>query len=70
MYNFHHKAITDNFTTANTDKRTASLHRRSYIINCIGTFIYRALEKRENYMKDLQKHEAYLNTIIINFKND
>ncbi len=67
MFNFHHKAITDNVTTANTDERTASLHRRSYIINCIGTYIYHAFEKREKYMNDAQKHEAYLNTIVINF---
>ena len=69
MFNFHHKAITNCFTTIGTEERTAALHRRTYIINCIGTFIYHALEKREKYMKDLQKHETYLNTITINFVN-
>ena len=70
MFNFHHRAITNSITTENTENRAASLHRRSYIINCIGTYIYRALEKRENYMKDAQKHEACLNTIVINFLNN
>ena len=70
MFNFHHKAITDSITTENTEQRSASLHRRSYIINCIGTFIFRALEKREKYLKDVQEHVASLNTIVINFRKN
>ncbi len=48
MFNFHHKALTDGITTITENDKEALLHRRSYIINCIGTFIYRALEKRKN----------------------
>ncbi len=67
MFNSHHKAITNSITTTATVEKEALLHQRSYIINCIGTFIYRALEKRKKFMKDVQDREVHQNTITINF---
>ena len=46
-----------------------ALHRRSYIINCICTFVYHALEKRKKYIKDIRENNARLNTVIVQFNN-
>ncbi len=70
MFNSHHKTITNSITATATVEKEASLLQSSYIINCIGTFIYRALEKRKKYMKDVQDREVHLNTITINFSNN
>ena len=52
-----------------TDDKASLTHRRSYIVNCICTFIYRVLDKRNKYMKDVRERETQLNTIVIDFTN-
>ena len=70
MFNYHHKALTKSITTTTEAEKESSLHRRSYIINCVGTFIYRALEKRKIYIRDVEDRKVHLNTITINFVNN
>ena len=59
-YNMHHM-ITDD---------EASQHRRSYIINCVCTFLYQSLEKRQKYVKDMRESQTRLNTMVINFNEN
>ena len=61
-YNMHHNMTTDD----NED----SQHRRSYIINCLCTFLCQSLEKRHKYVKDMRDNQAKLNTLVINFNEN
>ena len=60
-FNMHHKII--------NHESESFQHRRSYIINCVCTFLCRALEKRRKYIKDLRERDARINTIVIKFNN-
>ena len=66
-FNWHHKVLSNHKLSINTPQTTNLLHRRSYIVNCICTFILRALEKRNKYVKDMRERSEKLNTIVINF---
>ena len=69
LFNVHHKIKIDR-NPSNTSQDQASLtHRRSYIVNCVCTFIYRVQDKRNKYMKDVRERETQLNTIVIDFTN-
>ena len=58
-YNMHHNII--------TAENESSQHRRSYIVNCICTFLCQSLEKRHKYVKDIRERQNRLNTLVINF---
>ena len=69
IYNSHHKMLL-NYNKRNGNHETESLIcRRSTIINCLSTFIYHALEKRQKYIKNVRENEKNRNTIILNFKH-
>ena len=69
MINHHHKAILSKHMRQNmgTDESKSSVQRHSFILNCVSTFMYRAIEKRQKFMSDLKVREVNANTIIINF---
>ena len=69
MINHHHKAILNKHIHQNmgTDESKSSVQRHSFILNCVSTFMYRAIEKRQKFMSDLKVREVNANTIIINF---
>ena len=50
-----------------TDENDSSRYRRSYIINCLCTFLCKSLEKRHNYIRDTREHQNRLNTLVIHF---
>ena len=56
-----------NITENNTDEAKSSVQRHSFILNCVSTFMYRAIEKRQKFMGDLKVREVNANTIIIKF---
>ena len=67
MSNSHHKAkLKYSYNLDNEEAKTV-LHRHSYILNCISSFIYRASQKRQKFMKEKQDKDNRQNTIIINF---
>ncbi len=61
-YNMHH-----NMNTADNE---ASQHRRSYLINCLCTFLCQSLEKRHKYVKDMRDRQTKLNTLVIHFNEN
>ena len=69
MINHHHKAILNKHIRQNmgSDESKSSVQRHSFILNCVSTFMYRAIEKRQKFMSDLKVREVNANTIIINF---
>ena len=69
MINNHHKAILNGHIRQNmgTDESKSSVQRHSFILNCVSTFMYRAIAKRQKFMSDLKVREVNANTIIINF---
>ena len=69
MINHHHKAILSKQIRQNmvTDESKSSVQRHSFILNCVSTFMYRAIEKRRKFMSDLKVREVNANIIIINF---
>ena len=50
----------------NTPAFNSFNERRSYVINCVCTFIFRCTEKRLKFVNELQKTNARANTIIFN----
>ena len=69
MINHHHEAILSKHIRQNmgTDESKSPVQRQSFILNCVSTFMYRAIEKRKKFMSDLKVREVNANTIIINF---
>ena len=69
MLNHHQKAILSKHIRQNmcTAESKSSVQRHSFILNCVSTFMYRAIEKRQKFMSDLKVREANANTIIIHF---
>ena len=65
-YNAHHKLLPNKNIKLITKEIESSLYRRSYIVNCVCTFICHTLEKRQKYLKNTQEN-LLPNTIIINF---
>ncbi len=61
IYNIHH-----NSDTANNE---SFQHRRSYIINCLSTFICHSLEKRQKYIKDTGDNQTRINTLTMHFNS-
>ena len=69
LFNIHHKIKIDRNPSNTTQDQASLTHRRSYIVNCVCKFIYRVLDKRNKYMKDVRERETQLNTIVIDFTN-
>ena len=67
-FTLHHKPQSLQPNTKNPEQVEIN-KRRAYIINCIGTFIYRATEKRRKYINDLRERENERNTLVIYFDN-
>ena len=67
-FNIHHK-IQNLQSTANAPEHLESHKRRSYIINCMCTYLYRAMEKRRKYINNLRELESKRNTLVIYFNN-
>ena len=59
-YNMHHNI-------ANSENESESQHRRSYLINCVCTFLFQSIEKRQKYIKEMRDRHNRLNTLIIKF---
>lgn len=64
-FNMHHNVFA-NPVVINAEQNYYQ-QRRSYIINCVCTFICQAQEKRRKYMKDVKEREIKLNTLVIHF---
>ena len=66
-FNSHHKLLCK-YNKKFVNSETESLiFRRSYIINCLSTFIYQALEKRQKYMNNVHENEKNMNTFVLKF---
>ena len=65
-YIAHHKLLLNKNIKLITKEIESLLYRRSYIVNCVCTFICHTLEKRQKYLKNTQEN-SLPNTIIINF---
>ena len=68
-YNLHHNTKNTKLQ-ARTHTQTLNSElekRRAYIITCICSFIYRAMDKRHKYLSDVREREAQLNTLVIHF---
>ena len=70
MFNLHHKALLSNniHSYINTNEGKTNIHAHSYILNCVSSFIYRALKKRKKFVNELKERETNFNTVIINFR--
>ena len=51
---------------SNTPAFTLFEKKRSYVINCVCTFILRCIERRWNFLDDYRKSVAHANTITFN----
>ena len=67
QYNNHHKLLTNYDRKAISPEIEQAIKHRSYIINCLCTFIFHSLEKRQKYMKNVRELERKHNTIVIHF---
>ena len=67
QYNSHHKTLAYNNRNASKPEIESIINHRSYIINCLCTFVFHSLDKRQNYIKNMREHELTHNTITINF---
>ena len=65
-YNIHHKLLTNKNLKLITPEIESLLILRSYIINCMCTFICRAIEKRKKHLHSSQEN-SLPNTIVFNF---
>ena len=66
-YNSHHKLLLHRNKKYIDNETSSLIYRRSYIINCLSTFIYRALEKRQKYINNIRENEKNRNTFVFNF---
>ena len=66
-YNAHHKLLLNKNTKLITNEIESLLYRRSYIVNCVCTFICHTLEKRQKHLKNVQENPLP-NIIVINFQ--
>ena len=67
IYNTHHKLLS-NYNRKNTYPEIESIiYQRSYILNCLCTYTYHALNKRQTYLSNLRELENKHNTFVINF---
>ena len=66
-YKFHHKPLSIKPTAQIETKLT---YRRSYIVNCICTFISHEFEKRRKFVHELQHQSEIKNTITINLNRE
>ena len=64
-----HRLIVNNKKKKYNPETEALIYQRSYIINCLSTFICHALEKRQKYVNNLKELERNQNTIVIHFRN-
>ena len=50
----------------NTPAHSSFNARRSYVINCVCTYILKCFEKRDKFINDLRKSRAQLNSVTFN----
>ena len=67
-FNIHHKVLHNKNLKLTTPDIDSSIERRSYIVNCVSTFIYRALEKHQEFQNSMREQKCLPNTIVINFR--
>ena len=67
LFNNPHKIKIDRNSSNTTHDQSSLTQRCSYIVNCVCTFIYCVLDKRNKYMEDVRERETQLNTIVIDF---
>ena len=67
MFTSHHKNLKNTNLKIITPHIESLVNRRSYISNCICTFICRAIEKRKKLINQMREINARKNTIVINF---
>ena len=67
IYNNHHKLLLKYNRSKNNHDMESIINRQSHIINCLSTFIYRALEKRLKYIKNVRENEKNRNTFVFTF---
>ena len=65
--NIHHKPLSIKPTALIEQKLN---YRRSYIVNCICTFICHTFEKRRKFIHELQHQSEIQNTITINLDRE
>ena len=65
--NVHHKILLSKNLNSPSPEIISSIHRRSYIINCVSMFICRAFEKRQKHEVSLKENLFLHKTITINF---
>ena len=65
--NIHHKTLLNKNLKCPSPEVISSIHRRSYILNCISTFVCRAFIKRQNHEASLKENLFLQKTITINF---
>ena len=66
-YNLHHKLLVNHSKKKMSPEVESKLFRRSYIINCLCTFICQAFEKHRKYVRFIQDNHQTNNTIVLNF---
>ena len=66
-YNIHHKPLSIKPTALIEQKL---YYRRSYIVNCICTFICHAFEKQRKFVHELQHQSEIQNTITLNLDRE
>ena len=66
-FNYHHKMLFNKNLKVITPEMESLLHYRSYIINCVCTYICKAYEKRQKYASEIREISTRKNTIIFNF---
>ena len=67
IFNFHHKVLHNKNLKLKTPEIDSFINRRSYITNCISTFIYCALKKHQEFQNSMREQNCLPNTIVINF---
>ena len=65
--NLHHILQLSGRCNLSKTEQEFILHRRSYIINCICTYIMHCFEKRTKYLKQLKEASTFIKTVILHF---
>lgn len=66
-FNIHHTLTWHMNQRSVSFNKDSLVSRRSYISNCICTFILRAFEKHKRFNNDMQAHRECQNTVTFNF---
>ena len=65
-YNVHHKLLFNRNIKLITNEIESLLYRRSYIVNCVCTYIFHTLTKHHKHLKNTQEN-SLPNIVVINF---